>query len=60
MLNIRPVVKEDSQSICEESDVLENVLYFIKENSSTLRNLSSLQQTFLILSLPLSTSYSNR
>lgn len=60
MLNIRPVVKEDSQRICEESDVLENVLYFIKENSSTLRNLSSLQQTFLILSLPLSTSYSNR
>lgn len=60
MLNIRPVVKEDSQSICEESDVLENVLYFIMENSSTLRNLSSLQQTFLILSLPLSTSYSNR
>lgn len=60
MLNIRPVVKEDSQSLCEESDVLENVLYFIMETSSTLRNLSSLQQTFLILSLPLSTSYSNR
>lgn len=36
ILNILPKMQGDSQSRCAESDVLENVLYFITENASVI------------------------
>lgn len=44
ILNILAMMQEDSQSGCEESDILENVLYgkWHQLSSTTLRNLSSL------------------
>lgn len=39
--NILPMIQRNSQSICKESDVLENALYFTMENNINYLSLHS-------------------